>query len=45
MTLLSSQAVLDSRECEVLHAEEVDDLKTVRTVYRLFPTPNIDPPV
>lgn len=30
MMLLSSQAVLDSRDFEVLHAEEVDELKTVR---------------
>ena len=30
MMLLSSQAVLDSRDFEVLSAEEVEELKTVR---------------
>lgn len=30
MMLLSSQAVMDSREFEILTSEEVDELKTVR---------------
>jgi Up-regulated During Septation len=40
MMLLTSQAVLDSREFEILSAEEVDDLKKVRgltTYYPVFP--------
>lgn len=30
MSLLTSEAVVDSRECEILSAEEVEELKKVR---------------
>lgn len=33
ISLLASQAAIDSKECEVLSAEEVDDLKKVRFEY------------
>lgn len=37
MSLLTSEAVVDSRECEILSAEEVEELKKVRA-FRLPPT-------
>jgi hypothetical protein len=30
MSLLTSEAVVDSRECEILSAEEIEELKNVR---------------
>lgn len=33
MSLLSSEAVVDSRDFQILSAEEVDELKRVRLLY------------
>jgi len=32
MSLLTSEAIVDSRECEILSAEEVEELKKVRAI-------------
>ena len=37
MSLLTSEAVVDSRECEILSAEEVEELKKVLAT-KLLPT-------
>ena len=42
MSLLTSEAVVDSRECEILSAEEVEELKKVRAM-KLLPT-RVDTP-
>jgi len=33
MSLLTSEAVVDSRECEILSAEEIEELKNVRLIF------------
>lgn len=39
MSLLSSEAIIDSRNCEILSAEEIEELKKVRFFYANL-TPN-----